>query len=722
MGNFLQSLNLNDKQLEAVSCTEGPLLVLAGAGTGKTKVLTSRIAHILNSNLANPYEILAVTFTNKASKEMQHRISTLSEGVFLQNVGTFHSVASKVLRRHANLVGLSANFSIIDYSDQLKLVKTISAEFGIEKKDDMNKQIVSIISRWKDMGLTYNDIMENHCITQAHVYSKSIYPLYQKRLLNSDLCDFGDLILYNTEILENNIEVLHSLQRQFKYILIDEYQDTNLVQYRWVKNLAAMHKNICCVGDDDQSIYSWRGAEIANILRFEKDFPGAKVIAMEQNYRSTQHILLSASSLIKCNNYRHAKTLWTNDKNGELINVIQTSNQKTEAHFVISEIKNQIPNTKLSDNAILVRASFQTRPFEEALISFRINYKIIGGLKFYERAEIKDIAAYLRLILNLKDDVAFERIVNLPRRSVGPSTILIIKNYATINNLSLFEATKELIQQEQIKGKLQSNIQNFLDLILHFRKKISDEHILSSLIKEIYVDSGYQNMLKADKGEESRARAENINELIRAAESFKGAREFMEHISLVMENESILDNSNFVSIMTIHAAKGLEFETVFIPGMEEGIFPHQRSIAEDGAKGLEEERRLAYVGITRAKRNLFLLYAEVRHMYNELHRSGPSRFLSELPATSVRFRKVDYLYKNYTNYSKPNSTFIKKDCPYMQGDDLKSPATKEHRPGARVFHAKFGRGIIIRKDSDNLEIAFDKGEIRTIKESFVSFA
>ncbi|MDX1917043.1 MAG: 3'-5' exonuclease, partial [Rickettsiaceae bacterium] len=463
-------------------------------------------------------------------------------------------------------------------------------------------------------------------------------------------------------------------------------------------------------------------AEVGNILKFSADFLGANIIALEQNYRSTQYILSAASSLIQNNNHRHKKTLWTEYYEGEKINIVQTPNQNEEAIFVVNEIKQSIANGAYTkDHAILVRASFQTRPFEEALIASNINYKIIGGLKFYERSEIKDILAYLRLLLNYKDDVAFERIVNLPRRSIGPSAISIIKNYAESKNISLFEALRDIISENIIKGKLHESAKNFVQLILRLSEDLENENAADKVIKQVFIDTGYQNMLKLDNCDDSRSKIENINELIRASESFNSIREFIEHISLVLDNENIEDYQKFVSIMTIHASKGLEFEVVFIPGMEDGIFPHQKSII-DSNMGLEEERRLAYVAITRAKKRLFLIYAEVRRVFNETHRSGASRFLAELPKDSVNFKKANYFYNNYSQGFHGGSDYLNINKFNIRSNNSlsKIPDSSNTRPGARVIHAKFGRGIVIRKESDNLEVAFDEGTIRTIKESFIS--
>ena len=707
--------NLNDKQNEAVTHTEGPLLVLAGAGTGKTRVLTARVAHIINSGLARPFEVLAVTFTNKAAREMQERIARLCENSGSIAVGTFHSVAARILRQHAELVGLTYNFNIADGDDQLKIVRNILQDLEIDTKENPPKLILSIISRWKDMGLSYQQVSPSDVKSDSHLLAKRIYEPYQKKLLTSNLCDFGDLLLYNTIIFFQNPHILEQLQSQYKYVLIDEYQDTNAVQYLWARMLADKHKNICCVGDDDQSIYSWRGAEVENILRFEKDFPGAKVIALEQNYRSTTHILNAASSLIKNNSHRHSKTLWTEEGDGDKIRIVSCYNEKEEAKFIANNIYNIISNGKLkpTDIAVLVRAGFQTRAFEEVFVSSNINYKIVGGLKFYERAEIKDALAYLRLVISNRDDVAFERIINVPKRAIGPSTLLSIKNFAMSNNYSYLESCERMLEINAFKPKLHESIKQFVYLIKKWEGDIA-KTTPADFVKTILSESGYKDMLKLEKTEESRARQDNLNELVRAVGEYNSIEEFIQHTSLIMENDAGADTSDQVNIMTLHSAKGLEFDTVFIPGMEEGLFPHQKSISEGG---LEEERRIAYVGITRAKKVLFLLYAESRRIFNEFVQSIPSRFLAELPIDSVsRMSSTGYSPSRYQNYAKPVTQYYKaEETQNKYNNSIKDPM----HPGAKVNHLSFGDGIIIKKNSDNLEIFFEKSGIKTIKQSFV---
>jgi DNA helicase-2/ATP-dependent DNA helicase PcrA len=712
MSEFIDSLELNPPQKEAVLHTEGPILVLAGAGTGKTRVLTSRIAYIINSGKAKANEVLAVTFTNKAAKEMQHRISMLLKDYSFVNAGTFHSISAKILRKYSELIGLTPYFSIIDQDDQIKIIKSIFDEQGIDKKETNPKNILSIIQRWKDLGIRYNQVSSSDIKSHDHFIAKNTYEIYQNKLISSNLCDFGDLLLHCTTIFFEHPDILNSIQNQYKYILIDEYQDTNAVQYLWARMIAQKNKNICCVGDDDQSIYSWRGAEIANILRFEKDFTDAKIIALEQNYRSTPYILNAASALITNNPNRHKKTLWTSHNTGEKIRIISCYNEKEEARFISNMVLNNIANSalKLNDIAVLVRAGFQTRPFEEAFIASNINYKIIGGLKFYERSEIKDAIAYLRLLINKKDDVAFERIINNPKRSIGPTTLLSIKNYAASYNLSLYESIIKMQLDASFKGKLQEQIKLFIKLIEDYTNLISKIHIPSDVLKNLLLESGYKNMLKIEKTEESKSRLDNLNELIRAVEEYDSIFDFIQHVSLVMDNDENIDSLNSLNLMTIHASKGLEFDTVFIPGMEEGLFPHQKSITEEGEKGIEEERRIAYVAITRAKKSLIILHAETRRVFNEFIKSIPSRFLSEIPAQSI--------VKSSSTSSMQNTKLYKEFY-----DDKKSftseVKSEPYRPGARVLHDKFGAGIILKKNSDNLEIYFENSGIKTIKQNFI---
>jgi DNA helicase-2/ATP-dependent DNA helicase PcrA len=698
---------LNPRQREAVETTEGPLLVLAGAGTGKTKVLTYRIAHIIKSNLAAPNQILSVTFTNKAASEMQERVRQLinSDGIML---GTFHATAAKILRQHAELYNLTASFSIINPDDQYKIIKEILTEMNVDIKTHPPKLISSIIARWKDAGLTSEKISYGDVKSQSHGVAKNLYPAYQAKLVASNVVDFGDLTLYNIQLFIKYPEILEHYQDKYRYILVDEYQDTNPVQYIWTRMLAAKHNNLCCVGDDDQSIYSWRGAEIGNILRFEKDFQNAKVIKLEQNYRSTTPILNVAGRLIKCNKHRHGKDLWTQGSEGNAVKVVYCWNDREEARFVTTEISSRTSNqlTALKNIAILVRAGFQTRPFEEALISLSIPYKIIGGMKFYERMEIRDAIAYIRASLNHNDNIALERVINTPKRSIGDATIAAIKSFANAHDMSMFDAIKEMILGNLFKPRVHSALSIFTTKLEEWRN-IYNVNSLYEATKIILEESGYMEMLKDENSEESRSRIENLREMMRAMNDFDRIEDFLEHSSLVMDGDLSQKTDNAVNLMTVHAAKGLEFDLVFLPGLEEGIFPHQKSISEEGAKGLEEERRLAYVGITRAKKELYISYAESRRMYNEYINSTPSRFIAEIIGDGVQ--KIS----SQQNYNKRPVREIKPE-------QISQFRMKENFfPGFAVAHEIFGKGIVIRTNGKNIEVAFSSHGIKTVKEEYL---
>ena len=706
---------LNPRQQEAVNYTKGPLLVLAGAGTGKTRVLTHRIAHIIEKKLAEPQNILAVTFTNKAAREMQERINNIihAEGL---NVGTFHSIATKILRSHANEldIKIDSRFTIIDQDDQIKLVKNIELEQNIDIKQHPPKAVHSIISRWKDQGLLPQSISQSDIISPIYSIAKHIYDEYQNRMHDSNSLDFGDLLLYCNQLLIKNSELLEYYQNKFKYILIDEYQDTNAVQYVWMRMLASGHKNVCCVGDDDQSIYSWRGAEVKNILRFENDFVDAKIIKLEQNYRSTPYILEAATQIISRNKNRHDKKLWTEQKTGEKIKIISCWSDKEEARFIVTQIM-KMSNSgkyKASQIAVLVRAGFQTRVFEEMFISNALPYQIIGGLRFYERMEIRDVLAYIRLSINNNDNLALERIINVPKRSIGNVTLRKIKEFASEKEISLFSAVKIMLSDSELKGKVKLALQQFVELISNASNRYQNESA-SKVTKFILEESGYLSLYKQEKTDEARARLENINEMLRAIEEFDDILEFVEHSSLVMDNDLLeSDFGGTIKIMTLHGAKGLEFDLVFLPGWEENIFPHQKALNEEGSKGLEEERRIAYVGITRARRELYITYAESRRLFAEFVNSIPSRFIKEIsPELCVvdsSNNQLNYLGSRHNFSMQPNETVKTKI----------NANTKS--PGQRINHQKFGQGIIVRRNGDNLEIAFEKIGIKTIKESFVS--
>lgn len=700
--------DLNDQQREAVETTEGPLLVLAGAGTGKTKVLTYRVAHIIQSGLASPEEVLAVTFTNKAAKEMQERVANLlfAPGV---TIGTFHAIAARILRRHAELMDLTSSFSIIGTDDQLKIIKELLNEQNVDITTYKPQMIGAIISKWKDLGLIPKKISNEDVKSQAHKIARSIYPAYQYKLISSNLVDFGDLIMYNTEIFTHHPEILSFYQNKYRYVLIDEYQDTNAVQYVWTRMLSGKYNNICCVGDDDQSIYSWRGAEIENILRFEKDFKNAKIIKLERNYRSTTPILHVASLLIKCNKHRHGKDLWTEGAPGNPVKLVYCWNDKEEARFVSSEIKNKIALFEPNHISILVRAGFQTRAFEEALIANAIPYRILGGLKFYERKEVRDILSYIRLITNPEDDMALERIINVPKRAVGDTTVDSIKSYARNTDISMHKAIDEMLTKNIFKPKLQETLQDFYQKLKEWRAAYSSTTPLNAT-KRIFEESGYQAMLKIEKTEESRGRLENIHEMLRAISDFEKIEDFLEHASLVADGDLSGNIVNAVSLMTMHAAKGLEFDLVFLPGWEEGLFPHQKSLSDGSNAGLEEERRLAYVGITRAKKELYITYADSRRIFNEYVKSDPSRFIREIDTPMLHKMSSN---QNYNWQAKKT----------YNAEPGKATATNSaltYGSGQVVSHPSFGSGRIVKANGDNLEIAFAHHGIKTIKKNFIT--
>ena len=625
--------NLNNAQKEAVLYLDGPLLIVAGAGSGKTKVLTSRIAHIIKEKKAFPNQILSVTFTNKAAKEMQSRVSSLlnSEAIGLSWLGTFHSICAKLLRKHAPAAGLTSNFTIIDTDDQVRLVKNICKAENIDIKQLAPKYILSIIDRWKNKGFYPNEVI----INKKDIYEKTVLPLYkiyQQKLLDLNACDFGDLILHVVKILERNLDIREIYSNNFKYILVDEYQDTNYIQSRWLHLLSEKHKNLCCVGDDDQSIYSWRGAEIKNFLEFDQVYKNSKVIRLEENYRSSQNILSVASNLIANNQNRVGKTLKTTMEEGDLVKLNCFKNGKDEAIGISDEIEKKLKKKYSFNNiAILVRAIFQTREFEERFLKIGLPYRILGGTKFYERAEIKDCVAYLRLIHQPKDDLAFGRIVNNPKRSIGESTVKLIHKFSKDNSVSLEISSKQLIEQNLIKPKTKIGLSAFLFLMDKWRNDIKIKKINHVKLLQLVLDeSGYSAMLKNKKDLENENRLENIKELLSAMKEFDGLEAFLEHVALATSIDQDWDGEK-VNMMTMHGSKGLEFDAVFLPGWEEGLFPHQKSIEEKGQNGLEEERRLAYVGITRAKKKALISFAMNRFYQGNWIDSMASRFIDELP-------------------------------------------------------------------------------------------
>ena len=643
--------NLNKSQKEAVSYISGPLLIVAGAGSGKTKVLTSRIAHILKLNKAFPNQILSVTFTNKAAREMHNRVSKIlgNKEVGLPWLGTFHSICAKILRRHAKAVNLNQNFTIIDQDDQTRLIKSICNGENIDIKKISPNFIISLINKWKNKGWYPNDVV----LKKSESLEKNllkIYEIYQTKLVNLNACDFGDLILHCVSIFEKNSDINEMYSKTFKYILVDEYQDTNFIQSKWLKLLTKTHDNICCVGDDDQSIYSWRGAEIKNFLEFDNMYKNTKIIRLEENYRSSQNILNVASELISNNENRLGKKLNSNQSQGELVNLNCFKNGKDEAINISEKLENQISKKyKLNNVAILVRAIFQTREFEERFLKIGLPYRILGGVKFYERAEIKDCIAYLRIVYQNKDDLAFERVVNVPKRSIGGTSFKLINENAKKNNFSLESSSKNLIEHNKIKPKTKTGLLNFLNLLEkwrndYFNKKINHVKLLQIILDE----SGYSLLLKNKKDLENENKLENIKELLNAMKEFDNLESFLEHVSLATSIDNDWDGEK-VNLMTMHASKGLEFDVVFLPGWEEGLFPHQKSIDEKGQQGLEEERRLAYVGVTRAKYEVYISFSLNRFYQGDWIDSISSRFVDELPEKYIKkinnFREEEDIFE-----------------------------------------------------------------------------
>jgi len=734
MSDILDKLNLEQK--EAVMYNNGPLLVLAGAGTGKTRVLTSKIAFLLQTGQAYPSEILAVTFTNKASKEMQERVANL----LLKDVsniwlGTFHATANKILRRHADLVGLTDDYTIIDQDDQTRLIKQIMIDLDIDIKDYPVKNYVNKINEWKDKGISFDNISDFLVDSNIYPEIKDIYSVYQARCKKLNVCDFGDLLLYNVQIFKEHREIINTYLDKFKYILVDEYQDTNSIQHSWLKIISGNgvkdNINITCVGDDDQSIYGWRGAEIENILKFEKDFKHTKIVRLERNYRSTSNILSVASAVIANNKNRHEKTLWTDSKNsGDKVVLNCFDRDKDEAYSISNEIIELIKDIEYKDIAILVRAGYQTRIFEEIFITQSIPYKIIGGFKFYDRKEIKDCIAYLKLVKNPSDYLSFERIINVPRRGIGTVTLSKILEEVREKNIDVLSACEELCLSGIIKGKTAENLIAFINNIRQWNNDISTkDHI--TLVKNIIYGSGYIEGLVADKTDDSKSAIENINEFIRGLSEFQNLSEFLEYVGLVNDKTSST-NDNSVNLMTIHSAKGLEFDTVFLPGWEEGIFPSPRSL--DERNGLEEERRLAYVAVTRAKNKLLISYSKTRYEYGEIKSMQPSRFVKELPDSNIESHKNSNYIEN-ENYNEDNeyaNTRIDKYKNYYTPKGMHkefdeklveiakdTPVQLIKNIAKRVIHPTFGEGVVIKSDGKKLTIAFKKVGIKTIIKDFI---
>ena len=738
---------LNPPQRDAVLTTDGPVLVLAGAGTGKTAALTARLAHLVYTRRAWPSELLAVTFTNKAAREMKERVGRLVgeqvEG--MPWLGTFHSVAARMLRRHAELVGLQSNFTILDTDDQLRLLKQLIAAADLDEKRWPARLLAGLIDRWKNRGWTPSQVDAGESEGYAAGRGAELYARYQERLKALNACDFGDLLLHMLVILQTHRDVLEHYQQRFKYILVDEYQDTNQSQYLWLRLLAQERKNICCVGDDDQSIYSWRGAEVANILRFEKDFPGAKIVRLEQNYRSTPEILAAASGLIAHNGGRLGKTLWTDHQGGEKVRVVGVWDGPEEARRIGEEIEaHQHRGGRADDCAILVRAQFQTREFEDRFIAIGLPYRIVGGFRFYERAEIRDALAYLRIIAQPADDLAFERIVNTPKRGLGDKAVAKIHSLARASNLPLLGAAAQILDSDELTPQARRALGNLVGDIARWRMRLSElPH--PELARLILDESGYTAMLQADRSAESAGRLENLAELTRAMEDYENLGAFLEHVSLVMENDETQETAK-VTIMTIHAAKGLEFDTVFLAGWEEGVFPSQRALDEGGQASLEEERRLAYVAITRARRKCFIFHAANRRIYGQWTSSIPSRFVAELPPAHIEQEQTmsggESLWRaNWSERADPFADVARGTGrgPGWQravtgGFERTPPRVVEARAsavslgnpgrgdialGQRVFHSKFGYGSVAEIEGNKLEIDFEHAGRKRVLDSFV---
>ncbi|MBQ9732186.1 MAG: UvrD-helicase domain-containing protein [Alphaproteobacteria bacterium] len=718
---------LNPEQKQAVQTTEGPVLVLSGAGTGKTKVLTTRLAYILSNHKANPWECLVVTFTNRAAKEMKERVENLiGEAVNSVWLGTFHSICVKILRNHPELVGLNNNFTILAEDDQKRLLKQIMEANNFDIQKYPPQSVLDKISRWKDKGLTPDKISSDF---KENILTE-IYKLYQSRLIELNCVDFGDIILYALQILMSHKDILERYQSRFKYIMVDEYQDTNVSQYLLIRLLSQKYRNLCCVGDDDQSIYSWRGAEIENILRFGKDFPDAKTIRLERNYRSTANILAAASNLINHNSSRLGKTLKVAENSpaqqsdNSKIKVISTYNGEEEASYITEEISALYrQGYSYSQIAILVRTAAQTREFEEKFISEAIPYQVVGGLKFYERAEIRDILAYFRVILQPNDDLALERIINKPARGIGAKSIEKFQNEARFRHCSMYNAIEELLSEGSISGKSKTSLQNLFSYFTEWRKLIT---VLSpdDLATQVLEDSGYLDMLRADKSVEAPGRIENLKELINVmsdSDKYPTLAAFMEHVSLVMDKDDITAD-NKVMLITLHSAKGLEFDAVFLPGWEENLFPHQRCLDEGGEEALEEERRLAYVAITRAKQKLYISMAHNRRVYGQWQNNLPSRFINELPPNNIEIinRSNNFYSGNgyYTNKSQEN--YNVRCFNRNTGSNGRYIPAGSNVIGTKVYHQTFGYGKVIAQEGNAFQICFENGTIKKLLGSYLT--
>ncbi|WP_262696127.1 ATP-dependent helicase [Kordiimonas aquimaris] len=762
---------LNEPQKEAVLAADGPVLVLAGAGTGKTRVLTTRLGHLMATGRAAPWNVLAVTFTNKAAKEMQDRVARVMgrpvEGMW---IGTFHSICVRILRRHAELVGLKSNFTILDTDDQMRLLKQLIQAENIDDKRWPARALAGLIDRWKNRALTPDKVPQGEAYAFANGLGNELYASYQARLKILNACDFGDLLMHVITLFQTRPDVLKEYHNQFRYTLVDEYQDTNVAQYLWLRLLAQANHNICCVGDDDQSIYGWRGAEVGNILRFSEDFPGAKVVRLEQNYRSTGHILAAASALISANEGRLGKTLWTDADNGEKVEVKGVWDAPEEARSIGDDIENlQRKDCSLSEIAVLVRAGFQTREFEERMITLGLPYRVIGGPRFYERAEIRDAMAYLRVIAQPDDDLAFERIINVPKRGLGTTTVQKIHHLARSHGISMTRAAQQILELDDLRAAARKSLSQLMNDFDRWRSMLST-HNQSELAETMLDESGYTEMWQNDKSPDAPGRLDNLKELVSAMGDFENLAGFLEHIALVMDNDKDSSNEK-VSLMTLHAAKGLEFNDVFLPGWEEGVFPNQRALDEAGAKGLEEERRLAYVGITRAKQRAHIYYAGSRQIFGQWQSSLPSRFIEELPKDHIEMEASQGLYGNkptrggwgdnewsdegyYTSggdkygpgWSRAKSRFqdnqtqsrydprqsygeraarkkrsnVTIDMPTISKPASKPETVSNIAVGERVFHDKFGYGIVEDVEGNKLLVAFEKAGTKRVVDRFIT--
>jgi DNA helicase-2/ATP-dependent DNA helicase PcrA len=728
---------LNPTQREAVEAMDGPVLVLAGAGTGKTRVLTTRLVHILATGRARPWQVLAVTFTNKAAREMRERVAAvLGTSVEGWWVGTFHAAGARMLRQHAERVGLKPSFTILDSEDQLRLLKQLAEARGIDAKKYPARLFSGVIQRWKDRGLGPERVTDAEGAGAADGLALPLYRDYQERLAAVNAADFGDLLLHTLALFRDDPAILARFQRQFRYILVDEYQDTNVAQYLWLRALAAEHRNLCCVGDDDQSIYSWRGAEIGNILRFEQDFPGARIIRLECNYRSTEHVLAAASALIAHNRARLGKTLWTPQDGGEKVAVRGVWDGQDEARVLCEQVDAfRRQGHALNAMAVLVRASFQTREFEERLITVGLPYRIVGGARFYERQEVRDAIAYFRVVAQPDDDLAFERIVNVPKRGLGAASLRAMHTLARAEAIPLLVAAARLITTDELKPQARTALRRLLDDFNRWRSLVATmPH--AELARLILDETGYTQMWQRDRSPEAAGRLENLKELVAAMAEFDTLAGFLEHVSLVMDNDEAAGDDK-LTLMTLHAAKGLEYDTVFLPGWEEGVFPNQRALEEGGEASLEEERRLAYVGLTRARVRAIISYAANRMVYGLWQHTLPSRFIAELPddhilhtAPTGLFGPVAAPVRDPGEWRRgwsapPVEAFTSRGrrAPMIDGEAVRladsAAAACRFEPGQRVFHQKFGYGAVHRIDGDRLEIEFEKAGAKTVIQSFV---